>query len=83
MVFPGNDSSGSVIGLNERTRNRLKVKEGEAYDFEMRPQDFCGQVQWALEASDISYRFTATIAIASWWLDILAIVLAVVSIIKA
>ena len=79
VIARGSPLTDASISLDERTRNRLKIAKGETCDFEISQTDFCGQVRWALEASDIRYSFSARIALISLALGLLSILIAVLS----
>jgi hypothetical protein len=70
---------GALVLLDERIRHRLKIKAGETYDFELSKTDYCGQVSWALEASDIRHSFAARLALVSVVLGLVGLLIAVFS----
>jgi hypothetical protein len=76
VIARGCSREEASISLDGRTRDRLKVEAGKAYEFEISRTDFCGQVRWALEASDIRYSFSARIALVSAALGVLSILIA-------
>jgi hypothetical protein len=79
VIARGSQLSEASISLDARTRKRLNIEDGETYDFEINKSDFCGQVRWALEASDIRYSFSARIALVSAALGLLSILIAIFS----
>src|SRR5882762_3796435 len=79
VIARGSSLPGACVSLDERTRNRLKIKAGETHDFELNKTDFCGQVRWALEASDIRYSFSARLALVSAVLGLVGLLIAVFS----
>ncbi len=81
LIARGSKRSGAYIGLDERTRNRLKNEAGKSYDFDIRETDLCGKVRWALEASDVNFSFPATLALISVGLGLLSLFLAIASIV--
>jgi|SRR6267143_3375482 len=80
VIARGSPLTDGSISVDERTRIKLKIAKGETYDFEISQTDLCGQVRWALEASDIRYSFSARIALISVALGLLSMLIAVLSI---
>jgi len=83
VVVRGSNRSEPIIGLDERTRNKLGVQSGKNYEFELKRSDFCGEVRWALESSDVRYSFASRVALVSLCMGLLSIVLAVVALVIA
>lgn len=56
---------GATIRIDDHVREHLGVKSHQTYEFELRKADGCGQIRWALRATDIRFRFPATISLVS------------------
>ncbi len=79
VIARGLDRSEQWICLDEKIRNKLHVECGKTYHFEMSQADFCGQVWWALDASDVRFSFPARVSLISGALGILSVILGLVA----
>ena len=61
---------GATIRIDDHVRERLGVRSHHSYEFELRKADMCGQIWWALHATDIRFRFPAIISLVSLGLGI-------------
>lgn len=78
VILHGLDpGEGQTIRIDEHVRQKLNVKNHHAYDFDLREADFCGEVWWALHATDMRFRFPAKISLVSLALGLLGLVIAV------
>ena len=66
------------IRIDHHVRQRLGVSNHTTYDFDLKPADFCGQVWWALHATDTQYSFAAKVSLISLALGIVGIAIAVI-----
>ena len=73
-------SAGKTIRIDDHVRHRLGVEKNRTYEFDLRRADVCGQIWWALHATDIRFRFPATIALVSVGLGIVSLALAALTI---
>jgi hypothetical protein len=62
---------GATIRIDDHVRKKLGVQSRQAYEFNLRQADGCGQIWWALHATDIRFRFPAIISIISVALGVL------------
>ena len=53
------------IRIDYQVRQKLGVKSGQHYHFELKKADFCGEVWWALHATDTQYSFAARLSLFS------------------
>ena len=56
---------GATIRIDDHVRKRLGVTSHQTYEFDLREADVCGEIWWALHATDIRFRFPATISLVS------------------
>jgi hypothetical protein len=74
---------GATIRIDEHVRQKLGVHRDEEYDFHLSQADLCGQIYWALHATDIRFRFPALISLVSvalgFGLGIIGIVISVLN----
>lgn len=74
---------GATIRIDDHVRERLDVKCHRTYEFDLQQADFCGQVRWAIHATDIRFRFPAIISLVSLALGIaLGLIGILISILK-
>jgi hypothetical protein len=69
---------GPRIRIDYHVRQRLGVKNHQTYDFDLKEADFCGEVLWALHATDTQYSFAAKVSLLSLALGIVGILIAVI-----
>jgi hypothetical protein len=69
------------IRIDYQVRQRLGVQAHETYDFELQEADFCGQVWWAIHATDTQYSFASKVSLIGAVLGVLGLVIAVIPLI--
>jgi hypothetical protein len=62
--------------MDDVTRDYLGVSYGQAYEFQIRPSRWCGELRWALGATEIGYRISSRLAVLSVLLGCLGLLLA-------
>ncbi len=65
-------SSDAEIHMDERTRSRLGVQLDDIHDFKFSPAGLCGELAWALNASETGYRVASRLAVIGFILGVLA-----------
>jgi len=75
VIARGSSRSDKSICLDEKIRRKLHVECGNEYHFEMTHADFCGEVWWALMASDVRFSFPAKVSLLSGVLGIVSVIL--------
>ena len=68
----------SLFVWMKKIRGKLAIERDKPYQFDMTVADFCGQVKWALEASDVRFSFPARITLIFGGLGIVLGVLSLV-----
>jgi hypothetical protein len=78
VIARGLTSNLPRIRIDYHVRQRLGVVPDETYDFDLKEADFCGQVYWALHATDTQYSFAAKVSLISLVLGVLGLVIAII-----
>ncbi|OHD56818.1 MAG: hypothetical protein A2014_08410 [Spirochaetes bacterium GWF1_49_6] len=73
---------GNVIKIDEVLRDKLNIKTGKEYKFELKPCGLLGEFLWALNASNPSYRISSWLGIISIILGFIGLSLGIISLIK-
>jgi hypothetical protein len=70
------------IRIDHHVRQKLGVTNHQTYDFDLKQADFCGEVWWALHATDTQYSFAAKVSLISLALGIVGIVIAIIPVFR-
>jgi hypothetical protein len=65
VIARGSEHSDNSICVDEKIRRKLRIECGKPYNFDMTVANFCGQIKWALEASDVRFSLPARITLVS------------------
>lgn len=71
------------VYLDAATRQRFKVKVGQAYEFQFQKADLIDELRWSWDATSASSRIAARVGVLSLSLGIVALLLGVVSVFVA
>ena len=72
-----------IICVDEKTRDSLGIKEKSDYEFQLLPVGFLREFAWAWNATDPTYWIPARLAIISFSLSVLSLVLGIVGLVVA
>lgn len=80
LFLRGDQSADSpAILLDERTRNVLGVEVGQVANLHFKPLGSWGEIQWAWSATEPAYRIAARIAVLSFFISIVGLIIGLLS----